>query len=80
MTTVYGLGRRKLNSRVENVLNAWRSHYTVTAIAQDLGCSRGHVYDLLRDNKLTARQFRDVPVKQRGKLIDKVIKKLKPKV
>lgn len=42
-------GRKPLNITVKNVCDALQAHGTVTAAANELGCSRGYIYKVLRE-------------------------------
>lgn len=50
---VNGIGRKPLNIAVNNVYDALRLHRSVIAAANELGCSRGYIYKVLKDNGLT---------------------------
>lgn len=50
--TVNNLGRKRVNVPVENILDSLRKRKSVAVAAQELGCSRGHVYDVLKANGL----------------------------
>jgi AraC-like DNA-binding protein len=64
---VGGLGRKKSLATVEIVFDALARHTTVTAVAQELHCSRGHIYDLLREHGKKSKQLLIVPVKRSRK-------------
>jgi hypothetical protein len=46
---VNGFGRPRLNIPVNKVYDALQLHHSVTAAARELGCSRGHIYKVLKD-------------------------------
>jgi hypothetical protein len=54
---VHGLGRKKLPIGVNNVCDALKTYPTITAAASALGCSRGYIYKVLQDSKLTLAQI-----------------------
>jgi len=62
-----GLGRKKSNATVEIVFDALTRHTTVTAVAQELSCSRGHIYDLLKEHGKKAKQLLIIPLKRSRK-------------
>jgi hypothetical protein len=45
---VNGFGRRPLNIPVIKVYDALQRHRSVTAAAEELGCSRGYIYKILK--------------------------------
>lgn len=55
---INGIGRKKLDIPVINVYDAVQAYPTVVAAAKELGCSRGWVYKVLKDNKKTAKGVR----------------------
>lgn len=59
---VSGLGRKPLNIPLKNVLEALQAHHGVAAAAQQLNCSQGYIFKVLKDNGL---KLRDV-VKEKG--------------
>lgn len=46
---VNGLGRKKLDIPVKNIYDALAAYPTVTMAAQSLGCSRGYIYKILKE-------------------------------
>ncbi len=49
---VNGLGRKPLNIPLKNVCDALRSHCSVAAAAQELNCSQGYIFKVLKANGL----------------------------
>lgn len=49
---VNGLGRKPLNIPLKNVCEALRAHGSVVAAAQELGCSQGYIFGVLKANGL----------------------------
>ena len=49
---VGGLGRKRLDVPVKNILDCLRKHRSVAVAAQELGCSRGYIYSVLKANGL----------------------------
>jgi DNA-binding NtrC family response regulator len=49
-------GRPALNIPVNNIVDALRRHKSVTPAAEELGCSRGHIYNQLKVHGLTVRE------------------------
>ena len=49
---VNGLGRRPLNIPLKNVCECLRKHRSTVAAAQELGCSQGYIFKVLKDNGL----------------------------
>ena len=49
---VGGLGRKRLDIPLKNVSDALQAHGSVAAAAQELGCSRGYIFGVLKDNGL----------------------------
>jgi hypothetical protein len=50
--TIRGLGRKPLDVPVENILDSLRKRGSVAVVAQELGCSRGYIYGVLKANGL----------------------------
>ena len=50
---VSGIGRKPLNIAVNNVYDALRLHRSVIAAANELGCSRAYIYQVLKSAGLT---------------------------
>ena len=48
-----GIGRKPLNIAVNKVHDALRRHRNVAAAANELGCSRGYIYKVLKTEGLT---------------------------
>ena len=49
---VNGLGRKRLNIPLKNVLEALQAHRSVKAAAQELRCSEAYIYNVLKANGL----------------------------
>lgn len=49
---VNGLGRRPLNIPLKNICEALQAHRNVVATAQELNCSQGYIFKVLKDNGL----------------------------
>ena len=49
---VKGLGRKPLNIPLKNVYEALRTHGSVAAAANELGCSQGYIFKVLKANGL----------------------------
>jgi len=49
---VSGLGRKPLNIPLKNVCESLQAHRNVVAAAQELGCSQGYIFKVLKDNGL----------------------------
>ena len=45
---VSGLGRKKLNIPLKIVCDALQAHNSVAAAAQELGCSQGYIFGMLK--------------------------------
>lgn len=54
---VNGLGRKPLNITLKNVCEALQVHRSVRASAQELNCSQGYIFGVLKANGL---KFKDV--------------------
>ena len=52
---VKGIGRRPLNIPVTKVCDTLQARRNVLAAAQNLNCSRGYVYKVLKANGMTAK-------------------------
>ena len=52
---VNGLGRKPLNIPLKNVCEALQSHRSVGAAAQELNCSQGYIFKVLKANGLKLR-------------------------
>ena len=63
---VSGLGRKPLNIPLKNVCESLQAHRNVVAAAQELGCSQGYIFKVLKDNGL---KLKDV-IKKRLKSQD----------
>ena len=49
---VNGLGRKPLNIPLKNVCESFRAHRSVVAVANELNCSQGYIFKVLKDNGL----------------------------
>ena len=58
---VKGLGRKRLNIPLRKILESLRAHHSVVAAAQELRCSQGYIFGVLKANGL---RLRDVMKKQ----------------
>ncbi len=58
---VNGLGRRRLNIPLKNVCEALQAHRSVVAAANELNCSQGYIFNVLKANGL---KLKDVINKQ----------------
>ena len=61
---VNGLGRKPLNIPVINVYDAIKRYHNVPAAAVSLGCSRGYVYKVLKQHRMTVRDIVNTEGKQ----------------
>lgn len=52
---VNGLGRKPLNIPLKNICEALQAHRNVVAAAQELNCSQGHIFNMLKANGLKLR-------------------------
>ena len=52
---VNGLGRKPLNIPLINVYECLRKHRCVARAAQELGCSEGYIFKVLKANELKLR-------------------------
>lgn len=56
---VKGLGRKPLNIPLKNVCETLRERRSVMAAAQELGCSQGYIFKVLKDNGLRLKDVTD---------------------
>ena len=61
---VNGLGRKRLNIPLKNVLESLETHRSVGAVAQELRCSEAYIYNALKANGL---RLKDVVTLRQGK-------------
>ena len=54
---VNGLGRKPLNIPLKNVCEALRAHGSVAAAANELHCSQGYIFKVLKANELKLRDL-----------------------
>jgi hypothetical protein len=52
---VNGLGRKPLNIPLKNVYEALQKHGSVSTAANELGCSQGYIFKVLKANGLKLR-------------------------
>jgi len=55
---VNGLGRKPLNIPLKNVCEALRAHRSVVAAANELNCSQGYIFKVLKANGLKLKDVR----------------------
>jgi len=55
--SVNGLGRKPLNIPLKNVCESLRTHRSVADAAQELSCSAGYVFKILKDNGLKLKDI-----------------------
>ena len=60
---VNGLGRRRLNIPLKNVYEALWAHSSVEEAANELRCSQGYIYNILKANGLKLKDVFDGQVK-----------------
>ena len=58
--TVNGLGRKKLDVPVKNIYDALARYSSITLAAESLGCSRGYIYKVLKDQKVNIHEISNV--------------------
>ena len=58
---VSGLGRKRLNIPLKKVCESLQAHRSVAAAAQELNCSQGYIFGVLKANGL---RLKDVIEKQ----------------
>jgi len=49
---VHGLGRKPLNIPLKNVCESLQAHRNVVSAAQELNCSQGYIFNVLKNNGL----------------------------
>jgi len=54
---VNGLGRKPLNIPLKNVYEALRAHGSVAAAANELHCSQGYIFKVLKANGLRLKDM-----------------------
>jgi len=54
---VGGLGRKRLNIPLKNVCESLRAHRNVVAAAQELNCSQGYIFKVLKANGLKLKDI-----------------------
>lgn len=57
--TVNGIGRKSLNIAVKKVCDALRNSRTVGQTAEKLDCSRGYIYQLLKEQGTNLKEVMD---------------------
>ena len=55
--SVNGLGRKQLNIPLKNVCESLRTHRSVADAAQELSCSEGYIFKILKDNGLKLKDI-----------------------
>jgi len=55
--SVNGLGRKPLNIPLKIVCDALQAHHNVMAAAQELSCSEGYIFKILKDNGLKLKDI-----------------------
>jgi len=55
--SVNGLGRKPLNIPLKNVCESLRTHRSVAAAAQELSCSEGYIFKILKGNGLKLKDI-----------------------
>ena len=55
--TVNGLGRKRLNIPLKNILESLRAHRNVAAAATELGCSPAYIFGSLKANGLHLQEI-----------------------
>ena len=54
---VNGLGRKPLNIPLKNVCESLQEHRSVVVAAQELGCSQGYIFNVLKANGLRLKDI-----------------------
>ena len=54
---VNGLGRKRLNIPLKNVCESLQVHRSVVAAANELNCSQGYIFQVLKDNGLKSKDI-----------------------
>jgi len=57
LVVVRGLGRKPLNIPLKNVCESLQAHHSVVAAAQELNCSEGYIFKILKDNGLKLKDI-----------------------
>ena len=57
--TVSGLGRKRLNIPLKNVCESLQSYRNVVAAANELNCSQGYIFNVLKTNGLRLKDVID---------------------
>jgi hypothetical protein len=52
LVVVHGLGRKRLNIPLKNICESLQTHRSVAAAAQELHCSEGYIFGVLKANGL----------------------------
>jgi len=63
---VNGLDRKPLNIPLKNVHGCLRKYRNVSIVAQELGCSQGYIFKVLKDNGLRLRDILERGAMRRG--------------
>lgn len=56
LVEVNGLGRKRYEIGVKNILDTLASTHSIDEAAKKLNCSRGYIYATLKANRLTAKK------------------------
>ncbi len=54
---VNGLGRKRLNIPLKNICEALQAHRNVVVAAQELNCSQGYIFNVLKANGLKLKDI-----------------------
>ena len=54
---VKGLGRKPLNIPLRNICECLRKYRSMARVAQELGCSQGYIFKVLKANDLRLRDI-----------------------
>jgi len=54
---VNGLGRKRLNIPLKNVCETLQAHRSVAAAANELNCSQGYIFGVLKANGLKSKDI-----------------------
>ena len=54
---VNGLGRKPLNIRLKNIYECLRKYRNAARTAQELGCSQGYIFKVLKANELRLKDI-----------------------
>lgn len=54
---VNGLGRKRLNIPLKNVCESLKAHRNLAGAANELNCSQGYIFKVLKDNGLKLKDI-----------------------